>query len=184
MRKLIYSINLSIDGCCDHTKFSGDEETHDFFTNLIKEADLLVYGRKTYELMVPFWPEMAKNRSGQTRSMNEFAQIFDSTPKLVFSHSLRSVEDKNSRLLHSNLENEIRRLKQEPGGYILAGGVDLPSQLIKAGLVDEFIIVVQPALVGEGRRLFDNIELEKLELKLTGSKPFRSGAVALRYLKQ
>ena len=96
MRNLIYAINLTIDGCCDHTKGIGYEDVHEYFTELIQEADLLVYGRKTYELMVPFWPDVAKNNSGQTAAINEFAHVFDSVKKVVFSRTLDSVEDKNS----------------------------------------------------------------------------------------
>jgi len=85
MRKLIYAINLSIDGCCDHTKMTGDEEIHEYFANLILDAGLLAYGRITYQLMVPFWPDIAKNHSGKTKAMNDFAQAFDSIDKIVFS---------------------------------------------------------------------------------------------------
>lgn len=184
MRKLIYSINLSIDGCCDHTKLSGNEEIHEFFTDLIQQADLLLYGRKTYELMVPFWPEIARNRSGETKAMNDFAQTFDAVSKLVFSKTLKGTEDKRTRIVNSDLQEEVLKIKQENGGNILAGGVSLPSQLIELGLVDEFVFVVQPFLVGEGRRL-DHIRLQENQaLKLVGSRTFKNGSMALRYEKQ
>src|SRR6185437_6679797 len=89
MRNLIFAINLSLDGCCDHTKFSGDEEIHEYFTHLMRDVDLLVYGRKTYQLMVPFWPEVAKNQS-MTKASNEFARAFDARQKIVFSRSVDS----------------------------------------------------------------------------------------------
>ena len=185
MRNVIFGINLSLDGCCDHTKFGGDEEVHDYFTHLMRDVDLLVYGRKTYELMVPFWPDVAKNHSGQTRSMNEFAQAFDSKNIVVFSQSLDTAERKNTRIVRSNLQDEILKLKQEPGKNISTGGVSIPSQLIELGLVDEYHFVVHPIVVGEGRRLWEGISLpEKLQLKLVESKIFESGCVALRYLKQ
>src|SRR5580692_6433681 len=136
MRKLIYAINTSIDGCCDHTKMTPDEDIFDFFIALIRGADLMVYGRITYELMVPFWPDIAKNNSGDSKGVNEFAQVFDSKKKVVFSRTLQKVEDKNSRLAHSDLQDEILKLKQEEGGDILLGGVDLPSQL--TDLIDEY----------------------------------------------
>jgi dihydrofolate reductase len=92
MRKLIYAINISIDGCCDHTKTVADEEVLDYYTQqLVRDADLLVYGRKTYQLMVPYWPEIAKNQS-ETKAEIEFAQAFDSSNKIVFSRSLDSAE--------------------------------------------------------------------------------------------
>src|SRR6476619_7258189 len=184
MRKLIFAINTTLDGCCDHTKQLADEETHEYFTSLMREADLQVFGRKTYELMVPFWPEVARNQS-MTKELNEFARLFDSINRVVFSRTLDSAEDRNTRIVRGNLRDEILKLKQEQGKNILVGGVDIPSQLIELGLVDEFRIVIGPVIVGEGRRLFDTVSLrEKLQLKLVESKIFKSGCVALRYLKK
>jgi dihydrofolate reductase len=184
MRNLIYGINLTIDGCCDHTKGIADEDVHDYFTQLIRDAGVLVYGRKTYELMVPFWPDIAKNQS-MTRALNEFARAFDSVPRVVFSRSIDSVDDENARVVRTGLKDEILKLKQEPGKDILAGGVDVPSQLVELGLVDEYRFVVHPVIAGEGRRLMEDVRLkEGLRLKLVESKVFQSGSVALRYLKQ
>ena len=185
MRKLIFAINITLDGCVDHTKQIGGEETHEYFTHLMRSVDLLVYGRKTYQLMVPFWPDVAKNHSGPTNAMNDFAQAFDSINKLVFSKSLDSTEAKNTRIVRTNLQDEILKLKQEQGKDILTGGVSLPSQLIELGLVDEYLFVVHPLVVGEGRRLLDGLSLpERLQLQLVESKIFKSGGIALRYLKQ
>lgn len=185
MRNVIFAINITIDGCCDHTKGTGGEEIHEYFTNLMQDVDLLVYGRKTYQLMVPFWPDVAKNQSGQTKAMNEFAQIFDSINKIVFSQTLDKAEEKNTKIIRTNLKDEILKLKQEQGKNILTGGVALPSQLIELDLVDEYRIVVHPVVAGEGRRLSEGINLqEQLPVKLVESKIFKSGCVALRYLKQ
>jgi len=184
MRNVIFGINITLDGCCDHTNQFADEEVHEYWTGLLREAGLLVYGRKTYELMVPFWPEVAKTQS-ETKALNEFAQVFDSINKVVFSRTLDSAEDKKTRIVRTNLRDEILKLKQEQGKNILVGGVDIPSQLIQLGLVDEYRFVVGPVLAGEGRRLFDGVSLpEKLQLELVESKIFKSGCVALRYLKQ
>jgi dihydrofolate reductase len=190
MRNLIFGINITLDGCCDHTNQFADEETHEYWTGTLREADLLVYGRKTYELMVPFWPEVAKTQS-MTTELNEFAQVFDSIKRVVFSRSLGSVEgkdsaeDKNTRIVRTDLRDEILKLKQEKGKNILTGGVSLPSQLIQLGLVDDFRIVIGPVIAGAGRRLLDGASLqERLQLKLVESKIFKSGCVALRYLKQ
>jgi dihydrofolate reductase len=183
MRKLIYGINLTLDGCCDHTKGIANEEVHEYFAQLMRDVDTLVYGRKTYELMVPFWPDVAKNHSGQTRAMNEFAQGFASNKIIVFSRTLDRAEE-NTRIVRSNLQDEILKLKQEPGKNISTGGVDIPSQLIELGLVDEFHFVIHPVVVGEGRRLFDSMSLpERLQLQLVDSKIFESGHVALHYVK-
>ena len=184
MRKLIFAINTTLDGCVDHTKQIGDEETHEYFTHLMRSVDLLIIGRKTYQLMVPFWPEVAKNQS-MSKASNEFAQTFVSINKIVFSRSLESAEDKNTRIVRVNLHDEVLKLKQEPGKHILVGGVDIPSQLMELGLVDEFRFVVGPIVAGEGRRLLEGVSLpERLQLELVESKIFRSGCVALRYLKQ
>jgi dihydrofolate reductase len=184
MRNVIYAINITLDGCCDHTKFNPDEELLEHYTHLLRDFDLLVYGRKTYQLMVPYWPDIAKSQS-ETKAEHEFARTFVSIAKIVFSRSLDRAEDKNTRIVRTNLRDEILKLKQEPGKDILVGGVDIPSQLIELGLVDEYRFVVGPVIAGEGRRLMEGISLpEKLQLKLVESKPFESGCVALRYLKQ
>ncbi|HVX49213.1 MAG TPA: dihydrofolate reductase family protein, partial [Chitinophagaceae bacterium] len=125
MRKLIFAINISLDGCCDHTKMTPTEDIHDYFTQLIRDAGLLVYGRKTYELMVPFWPDMAKKQSAPTKALNDFALAFDATPKVVFSKTLDNVEDKNTTVIRTGLTEEILRLKQVEGKDILLGGVTL-----------------------------------------------------------
>ena len=182
MRNLVYAINGSIDGCCDHAKMNGDEEIHEYLTNLIRNAGPLLYGRVTYQLMVPFWPDVARNQSMSTVS-NEFARVFDSVGKVVFSKSLDQAEG-NTRIIRGNLREEVLKLKQEEGKNILVGGVDLPSQLIDLGLVDEYYFVVQPSIVGEGRRLLDGIKLrEKLKLKLADARTLKSGCLALHYLK-
>jgi len=184
MRKLIFGINTTLDGCVDHTKGFADEETHRYWTQILRDADLLVYGRKTYQLMVPFWPEVAQSQS-MTKASNEFARAFVSLNKIVFSRPLDRAEDPNTRIVRTDLHDEILKLKQEPGKNMLVGGVDIPSQLIELGLVDEYRFVVQPLVVGEGRRLFDDISLpERLQLRLVESKIFDSGFVALRYLKR
>lgn len=178
---------MTLDGCCDHTKGVGNDEVHEYFAQRMREVDTLVYGRKTYQLMVPFWPDVAKNHSGQTQAMNEFAEAFDSVKNIVvFSRSLDKAEGKNTRIVRTNLKDEILKLKQEPGKDISTGGVDIPSQLIELDLIDEYHFVVQPFLVGEGRRLLEGISLpEKLQLKLAESKVFpESGFIALRYVKQ
>lgn len=182
MRKVIYGINLTADGCCDHTKGMGSKEVHEYFTDLMRDADLVVYGRKTYELMVPYWPDVAKKQSG-TPSENEFARIFTAIDKVVFSRSLDNA-DGNTSILRGNLRDEILRLKQEPGKNISIGGVDLPEQLIALGLVDEFHFVIHPVIAGEGRRLEATGLQEQLELKLAGSQILKSGFVALHYVKQ
>ena len=184
MRNLIFSINTTLDGCCDHTKQSVDDEKLEYFTQLTRGADVQVFGRKTYQLMIPYWPDVLKNPAA-TKADTEFARAFDSTRKIVFSRSLDSVEDRNTRIVRGNLRDEILKLKQQDGGDVLVGGVDVSSQLIELGLVDEYRFIVGPIVAGEGRRLLEGVSLpQKLQLKLVESRVFKSGSVALRYLKQ
>ncbi len=186
MRKLIFAINTTLDSCCEHTKFYPDEELMEYFTHLTQDTDTFLYGRKTYQLMIPYWPDVVKNSSADRKVDYEFARAFDAVERIiVFSQSLNSAEEEKTRIIHAGLHNEVNKLKQEEGKNIMTGGVNLASQLAELGLIDEYHIVVHPIVAGEGRRLFDGINLqEKLQLKLVDSKVFKSGAVALRYLKQ
>ncbi len=185
MRKLVYGINVTIDGCCDHTKGKPNPEVHEYFTRLMRESEVLVYGRKTYELMFPFWPEIAKNPSKNTTDVDEFAQAFNTIPRIfVFSKSLDGEQGEKTTVLRGNIKQEILKLKQESGKDISVGGVDFPSQLFQLGLVDEVHIVVHPVIAGKGRRLFNEIDLqESLEFILAESKIFNSGHMALHYKK-
>jgi dihydrofolate reductase len=183
MRNVIYAINISLDGCCDHTKLMAPDDEQ-YFTDLLREVDLQVFGRKTYQLMVPYWPDVAKDESA-SKADREFARVFDSTRKIVFSRSLDSTEDGNTKIVRTNLRDEILRLKQEQGKDILVGGVDIPSQLIELDLIDEYRFVVQPIIAGEGRRLLEGVSLrDRLQLKLVDSKILKPGCVALRYLRR
>jgi dihydrofolate reductase len=187
VRKLIYAINVTLDGCVDHTKQSVANESPEFleyFVQLLRNSDAEVFGRKTYELMVPYWPDVAKHPESPEDDL-EFARAFADVKKIVFSRSLDPLEDGNTRITRNDLRDEMIRLKQQEGNDILVGGVDIPSQLVELGLIDEFIFVVAPTIVGEGRRLFDGVDLpESLQLELIGSKFFGSGRVALHYAKQ
>jgi dihydrofolate reductase len=181
MKKLIFAINTTLDGVVDHMKIGPpDQETGEFFTRLTRDGDTFLYGRKTYQLMVPYWPDRAKNPS------DEFAQAFDAVGKIVvFSQSLDSAEGEKTRIVRTGLRDEVLKLKQEQGKNIMTGGVILASQLAELGLIDEYYFAVHPMIAGEGRRLFEGINLkEKLQLKLAESKVFKSGVVVLRFLKQ
>jgi dihydrofolate reductase len=182
VRTLIYAMNFTLDGFLDHTHMVPDEALFEDSTQLLRDADTAVYGRKTYQLMVPYWPDIAKKQN-ETKAENEFALIFDSLHKVVFSKSL-AIAEANSTIVRANLQDEILKLKKQPGKNILTCGADIPSQLIALGLVDEFRFVVHPVIAGQGRRLFEGAPLhEKLKLKLVESKTTKSGSVALRYVK-
>ena len=186
MRDLIYTINLSVDGCCDHILLGPEGITDDvaeYYMDVLRDVDLTVFGRKTYELMIPYWPDVAKDPSA-SQSDREFARTFTEMDKVVFSRSLAQAEA-NTRIVRSNPGDELLRLKKEAGKTISVGGVDLAEQLIALGLVDEFYFFILPVMVGEGRRLLGGTRLPgKLGLQLADSKTFSSGAVVLHFLKR
>ncbi len=183
MRDLIFGTNVSLDGVCDHTKMVASEDVHRYFTEQMRESDTLVYGRTTYQLMVPFWPDFVKSGDTSSQTMSDFAIAFDSVKHyVVFSKSLAVPADGKTTVLRSELRQEILRLKQMSGGPIMTGGVDLPTQLLKLGVIDEFRIMIHPIIVGEGRKLFDGAPLqEAVPLKLIESRPFPSGCLLVRY---
>jgi dihydrofolate reductase len=186
MRKLIYGMNISLDGCCDHTKFGGEDDgddIHNYFRESLEGVDLVIYGRKTYELMVPFWPQVAQDQS-MDEAANAFARVFAGLKRVLVSQTIDSVADQQTTIVRDNLKEEIIQLKQQAGKAISTGGVEIPARLIEWGLIDEFHLVIHPVIVGEGRRLFAEMRLpENLGLKLVASQTLGSGCVALRYEK-
>ncbi len=180
MRKVIFAINITIDGYCGHETGIADDELHEYFTRLLQDSGVSIFGRNTYHLMYPYWRDVAVNQT-ETKTINEFARTFDSIPKIVFSTTLKSVEWNNTKLLHSNLREEIMKLKQQPGKNIFIGGLNIASQVAEWNLIDEYHFVVHPIIAGNGPRLFESVK--NLTLNLVGSKKFHSGVVALHYKK-
>jgi len=180
MRKVTFAINITLDGYCGHESGIADDEQHEYFTGLLRDSDIHIFGRDTYHLMYPYWHDVAVNQS-ETKVINEFARTFDSIPKIVFSTTLKSVEWNNTTLLHSNLREEIIKLKGRPGKNIAIGSLKIASQVAGWNLIDEYHLVFHPVIAGKGPRLFESVE--NLTLKLVGSKTFRSGVVALHYKK-
>jgi dihydrofolate reductase len=183
MRTVTFGINISLDGYCDQTLFKPSEEVHAYFTSMMNEVDLIVFGRIMYQLMFPYWADVAKDQSGSADE-NKFAQRLTAIDKVVISRSLDNVED-NTRIVRSNPVEELLKLKQQPGRKISVDSVSLLPELITAGLIDEFHLVVHPVMVGRGRQLLDGGSLqENLDLKLVDTIVFKSGCVALHYLNQ
>ena len=180
MRKVIFAINITIDGYCGHETGIADDELHEYFTRLLQDSGVDIFGRNMYHLMYPYWHDVAVNQS-ETKTVNEFARTFDAMPKLVFSTTLQSVEWNNTTLLHSNLKEEIMKLRQQPGKNISIGSLNIASQVAQWDLIDEYHFVVHPIIAGKGPRLFESVN--NLTLNLVGSKTFRSGVVALHYKK-
>ncbi len=184
MRKVVFAINMTADGYCSHTDGIADDDLHRYFTGVLQNAGLLLYGRKTYQLMVPYWPDVARNQS-ETEAVNEFARVFDSLDMVVFSTTLKHAEGNNARILSGNLAEEVLALKKLPGKDICVGSLSIASQLSDRGLIDEYHFVVHPVVAGKGPRLFETFKLqERLWLDFLGSKPFQSGVIALHYRKR
>ncbi|MBN2011978.1 dihydrofolate reductase family protein [candidate division KSB1 bacterium] len=181
MRKVVFAINITIDGYCGHEEMIGaDDELHEYFTGLLRDSGVEILGRNTYHLMYPYWHDVSENQS-ETKATNEFARTFDSIPKIVFSTTMKRVEWNNTTLLHSNLRDEIMKLKQQPGKNISIGSLNIASQVAQWNLIDEYHFVVHPIIARKGPRLFESGK--NLTLNLVGSKTFLSGAVALNYKK-
>ena len=178
MRPLRYSINVTLDGCCDHRVMIPDEDLHRNAAENIDRADALLFGRVTYELMEDGWrrPVPAGTRPDW---MEPFARTIDAKKKYVVSSTLPRV-DWNAELVRGNLREAVLRLKQESGQGILVGGVTLPLALAELGLIDEYELVVHPRIVGHGPTLFAGLS-KMIDLKLVSRRELRSGAVAMRY---
>jgi dihydrofolate reductase len=178
MRNVVFAINITVDGCCGHESVIADDELHEYYTGLLRDSDIEIFGRNTYHLMFPYWHDVAMNQS-ESEGINEFARMFDSIPKIVFSTTMKSVEWNNTTLLRSNLQEEILKLKQQPGKNISVGGLNIAAQLAQSGLIDEYRFLIQPIIAGKGPRLFESGK--DLALELIGSRTFRSGIVELHY---
>ena len=182
MRPLRYSINVTLDGCCDHREVLADEELHRHAAENLARADALLFGRVTYEMMEAAWRRPA--RAGTTPDwmepwMEPFAQRIDAAKKYVVSSTLDRV-DWNAELVRGDLGKAVQQLKREPGEGLLVGGVKLPLALAELGLIDEYEFVVQPRLAGHGPTLFAGLS-NHVDLKLVSRLEFGSGAVAMRY---
>lgn len=176
MRPLRYSINVSLDGCCDHEFAVPDEELHQYSAEIVGRNDALLFGRVTYQMMEAGWRHPAPGRPAWTES---FARTISAARKYVVSGTLDAV-DWNAELVRGDLATFVRRLKDQPGTGIYTGGRQLPLELARLGLIDEYEFVVHPQLVGRGPTLFAG--LPPLTLTPIGRTEFRSGAVATRYV--
>jgi dihydrofolate reductase len=178
MRPLRYSINVTLDGCCDHRAMIPDEDLHRNAAQNISQADALLLGRVTYEMMEEAWRPPAPP-GARPEWMEPFARTIDAAKKYVVSSTLDKV-DWNAELVRGDLGTAVQQLKQEPGKGLFVGGVKLPLALAELGLIDEYEFVVHPRLAGHGPTLFAGLS-KFVDLKLVSRLEFRSGAVAMRY---
>ena len=178
MAKIVAAMNMTLDGYCDHTSMTADDEIHQHYTELLLNSGAALYGRKTYELM-EFWPPLVTNPSGN-KAMDDFAVVMDNIPKIVFSRTLKNLAWQTATLAKRDLEDEVLHLKKQEGNDILVGSPSLIAQLTQLGLIDEFQIAIHPTIVGSGLQLFKDIT-DRVDLKLTKVKMFGCGATLCYY---
>jgi len=199
MRKLIAAINMTLDGSCDHTAGIPDDEIHQHYADLLSNADTILYGRITYQLM-EYWRPLLENprptagptesfrrgssgRASDEKSMNDFAIAINKIPKIVFSHTLKNVDWESATLANRDIEEEVLDLKQsrDRGSKdILVGSRSLIIQLMKLNLLDQLQLCIHPVIAGAGLPLFENIK-DRTVLKLIKTKTFSGGAIMLYY---
>src|SRR6185295_18711827 len=179
MRKLIAAMNMTLDGFCDHTAMIADDEIHQHYNELLRNADTLLYGRITYQLIETYWPTVVKNPTGN-KPTDEFAILIDNISKIVFSRTLQHVDWKNTTLKKEVIKEEVLELKHQAGKNILVGSPSLIVAFAQLDLIDEYQLCVQPTVLGSGLPLFKNIR-DRVDLKLLKTKTFVCGAVALYY---
>lgn len=169
---------MTLDGFCDHTAITPDEEIHQYYADLLRKADTILFGRVTYQLM-QYWKTVVDNPTGN-QSMDEFAMVIGQIPKIVFSHSLKDTGWETAKLSSRTIEEEILDLRQQPGSQVLIGSRSLIIQLMKLNLIDEYRICVHPVIAGGGLPLFENVN-NRASLTLVKTKTFGSGAIVLYY---
>jgi dihydrofolate reductase len=178
MGKIIAAINMSLDGFCDHTVGKVDEDIHNHYTALLNDADTILYGRITYQLM-QYWQTILANPTGK-QSMDDFAVAIDRIQKIVFSHTLSNLNWETATLATNNIEKEVAQLKQQEGKNILVGSPGLIATLTNLQLIDEYQLCILPVIAGKGLPLFKNMQ-EIIDLKLVNTKTFDIGAVIHYY---
>lgn len=182
MRKVIYSMLVSLDGFIEGPNRELDwhiidEELHRFINDQLSEFDTYLYGRRLYEVMT-YWETADTNPSSPEYEL-EFARIWKSTPKIVFSKTLEQVQG-NARLVRDNIVEEITKLKQQPGKNMDLGGPNIASTFMRLGLIDEYRLFIQPVILGRGTPFFPALD-DKINLRLVEIRAFGSGVVYLRY---
>jgi dihydrofolate reductase len=182
MRKLIAAMNMTLDGFCDHTSMIADDEIHQHYNELLRNAGTLIYGRITYQLMESYWPTVVKHPTGN-KPADEFAVLIDDISKIVFSRTLKNVEWKNARVAKRGIKDEVLELRQshnDGGKDIVVGSPSLIVASINLHLIDELQLSVQPTIAGHGLPLFKNVN-DRVDLKLLKTKTFGCGAVTFYY---
>ena len=183
MRKVSFCINISLDGYCDHTLGEPSEELMEYFTWMMDDVDLLFYGRIMYQLMFPYWADVAKDRSGSAAEIR-FAERLVCIDKVVVSSSLET-RDSRTTIIRADPAAELRKLKEQPGKTISVDTVSMLPEMMAVGLIDEFHLVLHPVMAGSGRHLLSAGSLqENFKLELVETRIFKNGCIALHYRKR
>ncbi len=179
MRKIILSLNVTLDGFCDHTQVIANDESHRYALEQMSAVDALLFGRVTYQLFENYWPGVAAHGTA-TETGVALARRIDAIPKIVVSTTLKEV-GWNTQIIGENIEEEVRKLKQQPGGnLVVLGSLSLALTLINLGLIDEYQFFMQPFVAGKGKVLSEGLR-ERLSLRLVDTRVFQSGVVVLCY---
>ncbi|HMQ03811.1 MAG TPA: dihydrofolate reductase family protein [Pyrinomonadaceae bacterium] len=178
MRKVIAAINMTLDGFCDHTSMVADDEIHQHYTDLLRNADIAIWGRKTFELM-EYWKAVVADPTG-VKTMDDFATAIDDISKIVYSKTLTGSDWRKTVVKREIVRDEILELKEQPGNAIVVGSPGLIVAFANLGVVDEFQLSIQPTIAGSGLHLLKDIG-NKIDLKLAGTKVFGCGVVTHYY---
>ncbi len=177
MGLLTFGINLTLDGCCDHTVGIADEALHDYFTGLMDGAGAMLWGRTTYEMMESYWPAVARDPEAP-RALRDWAIKLDAKPKYVASTTRREFPWQNTVHLEGDLRAAVQRIKDQTPAGVLLGSLQLGAELERLELIDEYRLVVHPVLAGRGPRLFEGLKAPR-QLELLSSRTFKAGQTAL-----
>jgi dihydrofolate reductase len=183
MRKVIFGLSVSLDGFIESTDGDlnwaiVDEEIHRHFNEREDNIDIQLYGRRLYETMVAHWPTADKDPNAPDYEV-EYARIWQSKERIVFSNTLTEV-DESSRLFSGDIKTEITKLKEQPGKDIIVGGPTLAATFMKLGLIDEYLLYIQPVILGSGKPMFAPLD-NRIDLRLVETHTFSSGIVLLKY---
>ncbi len=181
MGLLIFSLNVTLDGCVDHQEGIADDETHAFFTALMEEAGAMLWGRVTYEMMEGYWPSVARGEVEVPPAMREWAVKLEAKPKYVVSSTRRDYSWTNSHHLGGELRAGVQRLKDETAAGVLLGSGTLANELDRLELIDEYKLLVHPRIAGHGPTLYQRGLPSTRRLELVSARPLGSGAVAMHY---
>jgi dihydrofolate reductase len=182
MGLLTFAINVTLDGCCDHTVGIADDELHDYFTGLMNDAGAMLWGRTTYEMMESAWPAIARDDKAP-RAAREWAIKLDAKPKYVVSTTRRDYSWENTIHVQGDLREAVQRIKEKTPAGVLVGSLKLGAELQSLDLIDEYRLVVHPILAGHGPRLFGGLA-ESRQLERVSVETFKGGQTAMHFRRR